>query len=49
MLSDYDYLRDEATAAAFETRAAAKAHEIGATRWVLAVPQVKASKKPSRG
>ncbi|GAB3150891.1 hypothetical protein GCM10027161_50520 [Microbispora hainanensis] len=40
VLSDYDYLRDEATAAAFETRAAAKAHEIGATRWVLAVPQV---------
>ncbi|KAB8185286.1 hypothetical protein [Microbispora catharanthi] len=31
-LSDYDDLRDDATAAAFETRAAAKAHEIGAMR-----------------
>ncbi|KAB8184257.1 hypothetical protein FH610_017040 [Microbispora catharanthi] len=40
VLSDYDDLRDDATAAAFETRAAAKAHEIDATRWVLAVPQV---------
>ncbi|MDF5759071.1 hypothetical protein [Spongiactinospora sp. TRM90649] len=39
-LSDYDYLRDDVTAAAFETRAAAKAVEIDARRWVLAVPQV---------
>ncbi|GAA4561149.1 hypothetical protein [Planotetraspora kaengkrachanensis] len=40
VLSDYDYLRDSATAMAFESRAAGKAREIGATRWVLAVPQV---------
>ncbi|WP_208882217.1 hypothetical protein [Streptomyces armeniacus] len=40
MMSDYDYLRDEATARSFEHRAAAKAREIEATRWVLAVPQV---------
>ena len=40
MLSDYDYLRDQATAVAFETRAAAKAREIGARRWVIAVPQI---------
>ncbi|MFE3452472.1 hypothetical protein ACFXJ8_26475 [Nonomuraea sp. NPDC059194] len=40
VLSDYDYLRDDETAAAFETRAAAKAREIDAVRWVLAVPQV---------
>lgn len=40
VLSDYDYLRDEATATAFEQRAAAKAMEIGATRWVFAVPQI---------
>ncbi|GAA2324039.1 hypothetical protein GCM10010149_91730 [Nonomuraea roseoviolacea subsp. roseoviolacea] len=40
ILSDYDYLRDEQAAASFEGRAAAKAVEIGATRWVLAVPQV---------
>lgn len=40
VLSDYDYLRDEATAVAFEERAAAKAGEIGAGRWVFAVPQV---------
>jgi hypothetical protein len=39
-LSDYDYLRDEATAHAFERRAAGKAQEIGTVRWVLAVPQV---------
>ncbi|MFF4989701.1 hypothetical protein ACFY19_21090 [Streptosporangium saharense] len=39
-LSDYDYLRDTATATAFEERAAAKAREIDAPRWVLAVPQV---------
>lgn len=40
VLTDYDYLRDDATAEAFERRAAAKAQEIAATRWVLAVPQV---------
>ncbi|MGW3347874.1 hypothetical protein ACWDA3_31655 [Nonomuraea rubra] len=40
ILSDYDYLRDDQAAAAFETRAAAKAREIAATRWVFAVPQV---------
>lgn len=40
VLSDYDYLRDEATAAAFERRAAATARKIGIRRWVLAVPQV---------
>ncbi|MFC5814159.1 hypothetical protein [Nonomuraea harbinensis] len=40
VLSDYDYLRDTAAAAAFETRAAEKAREIGVDRWVLAVPQV---------
>ena len=40
VLSDFDYLRDPETAVAFELRAAAKAIEIGATRWVLAVPQV---------
>jgi hypothetical protein len=39
-LSDYDYLRDAATAARFEERAAAMARESGACRWVLAVPQV---------
>lgn len=40
VMSDYDYLRDDATAEAFERRAATKAQEITATRWVLAVPQV---------
>jgi hypothetical protein len=40
VLSDYDYLRDEASAAAFERRAAAHAREVGATRWVFAVPLV---------
>ena len=40
VLSDYDYLRDQAAAVAFETRAAAKAQEIGARRWVIAVPQI---------
>ncbi|MEQ4720911.1 hypothetical protein [Nonomuraea sp. B19D2] len=40
VLSDYDYLRDEQSATAFETRAAAKAQEIAATRWIFAVPQV---------
>jgi hypothetical protein len=39
-ISDYDYLRDRETAVDFEVRAAAKARETGATRWVLAVPQV---------
>jgi hypothetical protein len=39
-LSDYDYLRDDATAARFEERAAATARQAGARRWVLAVPQV---------
>ncbi|MGP3916332.1 hypothetical protein [Nonomuraea sp. 10N515B] len=39
-LSDHDYLRDDETARSFETRAAAKAREIDAVRWVLAVPQV---------
>ncbi|WP_433498813.1 hypothetical protein ACQP1K_00125 [Sphaerimonospora sp. CA-214678] len=47
VLSDYDYLRDEPTATAFETRAAAKAHEIDAVRWVLAVPQVWVFMPPS--
>ncbi len=40
VLSDYDYLRDDRSAAAFERRAAERAREIGATRWVFAVPQV---------
>jgi hypothetical protein len=40
ILSDYDYLRDEQAAAAFETRTAAKAREVAAARWVFAVPQV---------
>ncbi|MEV7012693.1 hypothetical protein [Streptosporangium sp. NPDC051022] len=40
VLSDYDYLRDEPAAVAFEARAATKAREIDARRWVLAVPQV---------
>jgi hypothetical protein len=40
VMSDYDYLRDDTTAHAFEHRAAEKAREIEATRWVLAVPQV---------
>jgi hypothetical protein len=39
-LSDYDYLRDDATAVRFEERAAATARRAGARRWVLAVPQV---------
>lgn len=37
---DYDYLRDPWSAAAFETRAAAEAADIRATRWVFAVPLV---------
>jgi hypothetical protein len=40
MLSDYDYLRSRAVAAAFERRAATHARRVAATRWVLAVPQV---------
>ncbi|MGW7514162.1 hypothetical protein ACWGJ2_01025 [Streptomyces sp. NPDC054796] len=40
VLSDYDYLRDEATATAFESRAAAWAREIHTVRFVFAVPQV---------
>jgi len=40
VLSDYDYQRDEAAAQGFERRAAVKAREARATRWVLAVPQV---------
>ncbi|WP_433413239.1 hypothetical protein ACQP1V_29130 [Microtetraspora malaysiensis] len=47
VLSDYDYLHDSATAAAFEERGAGKAREIGATRWVLAVPQVWIFRPPS--
>ncbi|KAB8166554.1 hypothetical protein FH609_002570 [Streptomyces sp. 3MP-14] len=39
-LSDYDYLRDQRTAAAFERRSADHAHRIHANRWVFAVPQV---------
>lgn len=39
-LSDYDYLRDDTAAADFEQRVAGKARETGATRWVIAVPQV---------
>jgi hypothetical protein len=40
VMSDYDYLRDTDTAEAFEARAAGKAREIEAVRFVLAVPQV---------
>jgi hypothetical protein len=40
VLSDYDYLRDQATAAAFERRAADRAKQIAVIRWVFAVPQV---------
>jgi hypothetical protein len=39
-LSDYDYLRDDDTAARFEERTATTARQNGAIRWVLAVPQV---------
>ncbi|MEV0619510.1 hypothetical protein AB0I81_39755 [Nonomuraea sp. NPDC050404] len=46
-LSDYDYLRDTGTAVAFEARAAEKALEIDAVRWVLAVPQVWLFRPPS--
>ncbi len=47
VLSDYDYLRDSATAAAFEEKVAGKAREIDAARWVLAVPQVWIFQPPS--
>ncbi|MEU6720781.1 hypothetical protein ABZ897_55800 [Nonomuraea sp. NPDC046802] len=47
VLSDYDYLRDAETAEAFEARAAEKALEIDAVRWVLAVPQVWLFKPPN--
>lgn len=47
VLSDYDYLRDPDTACAFERRAAVKGKEIGAIRWVLAVPQVWFFEPPS--
>ncbi|RBQ12140.1 hypothetical protein DP939_44540 [Spongiactinospora rosea] len=47
VMSDYDYLRDAETAQAFETRVAEKAREIGAARWVLAVPQVWIFRPPS--
>lgn len=39
-LSDYDYLRDGEAAATFESRAAIRARESAAVRWVFAVPQV---------
>ncbi|MGP4112957.1 hypothetical protein ACTWP5_18855 [Streptomyces sp. 4N509B] len=39
-LSDYDYLRDERTATAFENRVADHARTLNARRWVFAVPQV---------
>ncbi|MEV8022347.1 hypothetical protein AB0O76_39815 [Streptomyces sp. NPDC086554] len=40
VLFDYDYLRDEETAAAFEERAAVQGRELRTVRWVFAVPQV---------
>ncbi|MGW9205664.1 hypothetical protein ACWGR4_01570 [Embleya sp. NPDC055664] len=40
ILSDYDYLRDEATANAFEHRVAEQVRSTKASRWVLAVPLV---------
>ncbi|MFF1679466.1 hypothetical protein ACFVYG_25965 [Streptomyces sp. NPDC058256] len=40
VLSDYDYLRDDSTATAFELRAAEKAQQIHATRFAFVVPQV---------
>ncbi|TDB91168.1 hypothetical protein E1264_02430 [Actinomadura sp. KC216] len=40
ILSDYDYLRDRASAVAFEQRAATHARRVVAVRWVMAVPQV---------
>jgi hypothetical protein len=39
-LSDYDYLRDDQTAAKFEERAAAVVRDAQARQWVIAVPQV---------
>jgi hypothetical protein len=38
-LSDYDYLRDEQTATAFEHRVADHARTLNARQWVFAVPQ----------
>lgn len=40
ILSDYDYLRDDEAAAAFEHRVAEQARQVSAFRWVAAVPQV---------
>ncbi|MER5302810.1 hypothetical protein ABT039_25575 [Streptomyces lasiicapitis] len=40
VMSDYDYLRDEATATAFEHRVAEKANEIHTRRFAFVVPQV---------
>ncbi|GAB2966260.1 hypothetical protein GCM10023080_030270 [Streptomyces pseudoechinosporeus] len=40
VLSDYDYLRDDPTAQAFEYRAADKAQQIHAVRFAFVVPQV---------
>lgn len=40
VLSDYDYLRDDPTAHAFEHRAADKAKQIHAVRFAFGVPQV---------
>lgn len=40
VLSDYDYLRDLKSAAAFERRAADHGKQINVARWVLAVPHV---------
>ncbi|WP_405657738.1 hypothetical protein [Streptomyces sp. NBC_00079] len=40
VMSDYDYVRDAATAAAFEERTAERARQIHARRFVFAVPQV---------
>ncbi|TDD23806.1 hypothetical protein E1287_38630 [Actinomadura sp. KC06] len=40
VLSDYDYLRDDQTAHAFEDRAGGHGQRIDATRFVFAVPQV---------
>lgn len=40
IMSDYDYHRDRDTAATFERRAAAKAQDIHAVRFVFAVPQI---------
>jgi hypothetical protein len=39
-LTDYDYLRDEQSAARFEQRAAAAVRDNSARRWVIGVPQV---------